>query len=162
MTDFYEIYTDGAASGNGTKDCIGGFAAIVYRNGELIEEYGKSEKGTTNNAMEMKAILWALGKYGKLSPTIYSDSAYAINSFTVWRPDWKRAGWCKKNGGEILNLDLIKAYDMLEGMGFKGNIVKVKGHKDCEGNILADKLARQQVELAKTEQTQEFDFSSIF
>lgn len=146
-----EIYTDGAASGNGTKDCIGGFAVIVYENGRLIETYSKAETPATNNIMEMKAILYATIKYGKYKPIIYSDSSYAINCFTTWREGWKRRGWRKNDNKEIANLDLIKAYDYLDKIGLAATLLKVQGHASCEGNNLADKLAVEAVAKLKNE-----------
>ena len=100
-------------------------------------------ENTTNNICELKAILYALVKYGLYNPTptVYSDSAYAINSLTVWRHTWKDKGWNRYDGGTIKNLELIQAFDELEEKGFKINLIKVKGHDNVEGNILADKLA---------------------
>ena len=89
----------------------------------------------------MNAILYAVIRYGKFEPIIYSDSAYAINSFTIWRHSWKANGWRKADGSEIKNLELIKAFDELMENGYKICLEKVKGHSNCEGNIIADKLA---------------------
>ena len=132
-----EIYTDGACSGNGSENSYGAFAVVVYKNGELVETYVKGEKNTTNNICEMKAILYAIIKYGKACPTIYSDSAYAINSFENWRHNWKTNGWRKADGGEVKNLVINK--------GYRFCLKKVKGHSNCEGNIIADKLAVAEV-----------------
>ena len=140
-----EIFTDGAAKANGQSNNIGGFAVVVYKDGQLIETYSKREYNTTNNICEMKAILYAIIKYGKANPIIYSDSAYAINSFTVWRHSWKANGWRKGDGGEIKNLDLIQAFDDLMEKGYQIRLEKVKGHSNCEGNIIADKLAVAEV-----------------
>lgn len=136
-----EIFTDGACSKNGQKNNYGGYAVVVYKDGELVETYAKGEINTTNNICEMKAILYAIIKYGKAQPIIYSDSAYAINSFTVWRHNWKTNGWRKADGGEIKNLELIQAFDDLIEKGYRFTLEKVKGHSNCEGNIIADKLA---------------------
>ena len=135
-----KIFTDGSCSNNGFDNSYGAYAVIVYDGDNLIETYAKSEKNTTNNICEMKGILYAIIKYGKFNPVIYSDSAYAINSFTVWRHSWKANGWQKADGSEVKNLELIQAYDELENK-YHFTLEKVKGHKDCEGNILADKLA---------------------
>ena len=140
-----EIYTDGACTKNGCAENVGGFAVVVYKDGELAETYSKREYNTTNNICEMKAILYAIIKYGKLKPIIYSDSAYAINSFTVWRHNWKSNGWKKADGGEIKNLELIQAFDDLVENGYQFCLEKVKGHSNCEGNIIADKLAVAEV-----------------
>ena len=136
-----EIYTDGACTKNGCAENVGGFAVVVYKDGELVETYSKREYNTTNNICEMKAILYAIIKYGKTNPIIYSDSAYAINSFTVWRHNWKANGWRKADGSPVKNLELIQAFDDLIENGYQFCLKKVKGYSNCEGNIIADKLA---------------------
>lgn len=141
-----EIFVDGACSNNGSENSYGAFAVVVYKDGELVETYVKSEKNTTNNICEMKAILYAIIKYGKACPTIYSDSAYAINSFENWRHNWKTNGWRKADGGEVKNLELVQAYDdLVINKGYRFCLKKVKGHSNCEGNIIADKLAVAEV-----------------
>ena len=136
-----EIFVDGACSNNGSENSYGAFAVIVYKDGKLVETYVKGEKNTTNNICEMKAILYAIIKYGKAHPIIYTDSAYALNSFTVWRLNWKKNNWYKANGERVKNLELIQAYDDLIEKGYQFRLEKVKGHSNCEGNIIADKLA---------------------
>lgn len=140
-----EVFTDGACSNNGSENSYGAFAVVVYKDGELIETYVKGEKNTTNNICEMKAILYAIIKYGKTCPTIYSDSAYAINSFENWRHNWKTNGWRKADGGPVKNLELVQAFDDLVENGYRFCLKKVKGHSNCEGNIIADKLAVAEV-----------------
>ena len=141
-----EIFVDGACSNNGSENSYGAFAVVVYKDGELVETYVKGEKNTTNNICEMKAILYAIIKYGKACPTIYSDSAYAINSFENWRHNWKTNGWRKADGGEVKNLELVQAYDdLVINKGYRFCLKKVKGHSNCEGNIIADKLAVAEV-----------------
>ena len=143
-----EIYTDGACSGNGTEHATGGWAAVVYEDGVLVSATAGREENTTNNICELKAILWAQGYYGHRHPIVYSDSAYAINSLTLWKDGWKANGW-KRAKGEVKNLELIQAYDTMESLGLTVTLKKVKGHADCEGNILADKLATGQLTIAQ-------------
>ena len=84
------IYTDGACSGNGSANAVGGFGVIVLDDDEnLITTYHEQVQNTTNNRMELSAILWAMIKYGSEQPVpvVYSDSAYAVNTLTVWM-------WC--------------------------------------------------------------------
>lgn len=140
-----EIFVDGACSNNGSENSYGAFAVVVYKNGLLVEVYTKGERNTTNNICEMKAILYAIIKYGKACPIIYSDSAYAINSFTIWRHNWKANGWCKADGSPVKNLELIQAYDDLIEKGYRFRLEKVKGHSNCKGNIIADELAVAEV-----------------
>ena len=134
-----EIYTDGSA----IKDKYGGFGVVVYKDGKIIDYYSKREENTTNNICELKAILYALIKYGKYSPTpiVYSDSSYAINCLETWRPTWKSKGWVKYDNKPIKNLELIQAYDELKEKGYNIILKKVKGHDNIEGNELADQLA---------------------
>lgn len=143
-----EIFVDGSCTGNGTENAMGGWGAVVYEDGVLKSATQKREQNTTNNICELKAILWAQGYYGHLHPIVYSDSAYAIGALTEWRHNWKANGWTKK-GGPIRNLELIQAYDKMEQMGLTLNLKKVKGHANCEGNILADKLATGQITVAQ-------------
>lgn len=139
-----EIYTDGSCRGNGTENATGGWAAVVYEDGIIKSAVAGTVENTTNNICELKAILWAVGYYGHRHPTIYTDSAYALNALTKWRYDWKANGWRRKDG-EIKNLDYIQAFDRFEEMGLTVDLQKVKGHANCKGNILADKLATGQI-----------------
>ena len=142
-------YVDGACCGNGKPNSAGGYGVVVLDNQEnIISMYQHFEKNTTNNRQEMKAILYALINYGKkfidnkqILLTIYSDSAYAINSFTNWRINWKRNGWLKSDNRPPENLDLILAYDELIQQGYLANFVQVKGHSGNKWNELADDLA---------------------
>lgn len=91
----------------------------------------------------MKAILYCLINFGNKEYTlnVYSDSAYAINTFTCWMYSWERYGWLKSNGLPPENLDLIKAYYNLIQQGYKINLMKVAGHSGNKWNELADDLA---------------------
>lgn len=143
----YKIYTDGACSGNGKVNSVGGFGVIVYKKEEIVETYGEGCKNTTNNRQELKAILWAIKNYGLidsfLTPIVYTDSAYALNTLTNWKNDWKRNNWRKSDGKVPENLDLILEYDELEELGYKIILQKVRGHDGIEGNELADEIAKK-------------------
>lgn len=143
-----EIYTDGSAKFNGTENAVGGWGVVVYEDGVLKSATQKREQNTTNNICELKAILWAQAYYGKYHPIIYSDSAYAINSLSIWRYNWKANGWNREKGGPPKNLELIQAFDQMESLGLTVTLKKVAGHADCEGNILADKLATGELTVA--------------
>lgn len=141
-----EIYTDGSCKRNPGP---GSWAAIVVEDGIVIEAM-QSEivADTTNNRMEMSAILWAKQNYGSAwinTPIIYTDSAYALNSFTTWLPNWKKNGWTKYDGGQIENLDLVKLYDRFESIGLQADIRKVNGHSGHQWNELADQLATRKI-----------------
>ena len=134
------FYTDGSAHPNPGP---GGFGVVtVDPKGEVIETYAKHCDNTTNNAEEMKAILYAAyrARLAGESAIIYSDSAYAINTFTNWMYSWERNNWTKSDGKTPENLDLVKAFfDLSKTIDI--NFIKVKGHKGNKYNELADKLA---------------------
>ena len=134
------FYTDGSAHPNPGP---GGFGVVIVDpRGEVIETYAKHCDNTTNNAEEMKAILYAAcrARLAGESAIIYSDSAYAINTFTNWMYSWERNNWTKSDGKVPENLDLVKAFfDLSKTMDI--NFIKVKGHKENKYNELADKLA---------------------
>lgn len=134
------FYTDGSAHPNPGP---GGFGVVIVDpKGEVIETYAKHCDNTTNNAEEMKAILYAAcrARLAGESAVIYSDSAYAINTFTNWMYSWERNNWTKSDGKVPENLDLVKAFfDLSKAMDI--NFIKVKGHKGNKYNELADKIA---------------------
>ncbi len=131
------IYTDGSCRGNPGP---GGFGVIVVEDNKVTAAYQKQEDNTTNNRMEMKAIIYALKAYGEDNPIVYSDSAYCVNSFTNWIKGWKANGWVRAGGKKIENLDLIKLYDSLTEV-HKIDLRKIKGHAGEIYNELADALA---------------------
>lgn len=137
-------YVDGACQGNGTNHSKGGYGVVILDDNEnLINYYQHFEDNTTNNRQEMKAILYCLINFGNkgFALNVYSDSAYAINTFTSWMYGWERNGWLKANGLPPENLDLIKAYYNLIQQGYKINLMKVAGHSGNQWNELADDLA---------------------
>ena len=133
-------YTDGACSGNPGP---GGFAVVSLNDDyELITTYSKHDENTTNNRMELKAILYCLIKFGKEENTIvYSDSAYSVNTFNDWMFRWANNNWIKSDKKTPENLDIIKAYYDLWQQGYRINLQKVKGHAGDKYNEMADKLA---------------------
>lgn len=147
-----EIFTDGACSGNPGP---GGFGVVIIEyqddveHGIIKEQYQKACGDTTNNREEMKAILYAMIHYGKTSPQtiVWSDSAYAVNTFTNWMNSWKNNGWKKSNNKTPENLDLVMAYDDLKNKGYNIDLRKIKGHAGHEYNELADKLATFSIKL---------------
>lgn len=145
-----EIYTDGSSKGNGTRTAEGGFAVIVVDNDKIIDSFVKFETGVTNNQMEMKAILWAMNKYGSENPPIvYSDSSYCVNTFTQWYLGWKENGWIKKDKRVPENLQLIKLYDIMYNVGKKINLKKIAGHNGHKYNELCDKLCTGKITIGE-------------
>lgn len=146
------IYTDGSALKNGAKNAEGGFGVVVCQGSteqkpeeyEVINAYQERTVGTTNNRMEMSAILWALEHYGLNDfhpPIVYSDSMYCVNSFTQWIKNWKANGWVRAGNKPLENLDLIKKWDELINEGRNIDLRHIKGHNGSIWNELADQLA---------------------
>ena len=98
------LYTDGACSGN---PGIGGYGGILIYN-DIRKEYNGWEKETTNNRMEIMAVIVGLKmlKY-PCEVEIYSDSAYTVNAFVDgWLESWRENNWRKADNKEVLNVDL--------------------------------------------------------
>ena len=134
-------YTDGSCQGNPGP---GGFGVVVLDDNEnLITTYSEQYDYTTNNKMELSAILWAFLKYGSKNNTltVYSDSAYCVNTLTNWMFSWEKNNWKKANNQSPENLDLIKPFFKHLQNGFFIDLRKIKGHAGDKWNELADQLA---------------------
>lgn len=132
------LYTDGACSGN---PGAGGWGAVLMY-GEAAKELSGYEEETTNNRMEITAVIKGLSalKY-PCEVDVYSDSAYVVNAFEQkWIFGWKKLGWKKSDGKGVLNSDL---WEELYGLcqRHKVRFIKVKGHADNEYNNRCDFLA---------------------
>ena len=138
-------YTDGSARGNGKENNFGGFGVVIVEddNQTYVSQYAHFEENTTNNIQELKAILWVMINYGKHNPpiTVYSDSAYCVNTLTQWMYGWARNDWVKSDNKTPENLELIKTYYELEQKGYRINLFKIKGHAGNYWNEFADALA---------------------
>lgn len=132
------LYTDGACSGNPGP---GGWGALLIWNGTEKEISG-GELNTTNNRMEMRAIIEGLRALKeKCHVKIHSDSALIINAFNQnWINNWQKKGWKKSNKKPVENQDLWN--EMLKVMRpHKVDWVKVKGHSTNELNNRVDRIA---------------------
>ncbi len=105
------IFTDGGCEPN---PGAGGWAFVHVEKGEIVGQGSDCERLTTNNRMEMTAIIEALKSLPKQAQiTIFSDSDLCVKTLTIWAKSWKANGWRKKTG-EVKNLDLVmEAYDLL-------------------------------------------------
>ena len=138
----YIIYTDGACLGNPGK---GGWAAIIIEPTGEREIVGY-EKSTTNNRMELKAVIEALKEIEANSQiSLFSDSKYVIDGITKWIKNWKINDWKTTDKKEIKNLDLWMDLDQLTTK-FKITWNWVKAHSTDEYNNKVDKLARNEAE----------------
>lgn len=132
------IYTDGACSGNPGP---GGWGALLIWNGKEKELSG-SARDSTNNRMEMRAVIEALNALKRpCHAKIHSDSALIVNAFNKgWINSWQKKGWKKSDKKPVENQDLWK--EMLLAMNdHKVSWIKVKGHSDNELNNRVDRLA---------------------
>jgi len=137
------IYTDGACSGNPGP---GGWGAVLMY-GEHKKEISGGEKETTNNIMEMTAVIEALKllKY-PCNVKLYSDSAYVVNAFNnKWIESWQKNGWKTAGKDPVKNKELWeKLYEFTKVHNIE--FIKVKGHADNEYNNRCDELARNAIE----------------
>ena len=132
------IYTDGACSGNPGP---GGWGAILMYE-YIKKEISGAKKDTTNNIMEITAVLEAL-KLLKVEckVKVYSDSAYVVNAFKQgWIYNWQKNNWKTADKKPVKNQELWKEL-YAELLKHKFNFVKVKGHSDNEFNNRCDFLA---------------------
>ncbi|MGN1060465.1 MAG: ribonuclease HI [Candidatus Coproplasma sp.] len=136
------IYTDGACSGN---PGVGGWGAVLMYNG-VEKRISGAEENTTNNRMELFAVISALECLKEpCEVTLYSDSAYTVNSFlNGWVYEWEKSDWKKADKKPVLNSDLLKRLLSLTKT-HKVEFIKVKGHADNEYNNICDKLATDAV-----------------
>ena len=145
--DNVTIYTDGACSGNPGP---GGWGAILMF-GENRKEISGGKQDTTNNVMELTAVIEALKLLKRpCNIDLYSDSAYVVNAFLQnWISGWIKKGWINSNKEEVKNKEL---WQELVNLTKVHNVTfhKVKGHSDNEYNNRCDELARNTIkELCK-------------
>ena len=140
--DNVTIYTDGACSGNPGP---GGWGAILMF-GENKKEISGGKKDTTNNIMELTAVIEALKLLKRpCNVELYSDSAYVVNAFLQnWIFGWIKKGWINSNKEEVKNKEL---WQELVNLTKVHNVTfhKVKGHIDNEFNNRCDELARNAI-----------------
>lgn len=139
MTKHVEIYTDGACSGNPGP---GGWGVLMRYNGHEKEMCG-GEDETTNNRMEMMAVIKALEALKKASVVkLYTDSKYVMQGITEWMDGWKAKNWKTASKKPVKNKDLWLQIDDLVSQ-HNIEFIWVKGHAGHPENERADELARQ-------------------
>lgn len=134
-----ELYTDGACSGNPGP---GGWAYILRHpaTGKEIEKFG-AEANTTNNRMELIAVIEGLGALKRASTVdIYSDSQYVLNGLKEWLDAWKARGWRTASKAPIKNPDLWKTLDELRSRHTL-RFHWIRGHNEHPENDRCDRLA---------------------
>ncbi|MBA3595197.1 MAG: ribonuclease HI [Polaromonas sp.] len=140
------IYTDGACKGNPGP---GGWGAMMTADGKVKELFG-GELATTNNRMEMMAVIEALSALKRpCRVTLHVDSQYVLKGMTEWIKGWKARGWRTAAKEPVKNVDLWQKLDALvSGSGHKIEWRWVRGHDGDPGNERADVLANKGVERA--------------
>jgi ribonuclease HI len=137
MSDIVEIYTDGACKGN---PGVGGWGVLLQHGGKTRELHG-GEALTTNNRMELTAVIRALEALKHRSQVrLHTDSQYVQLGIRDWIHDWKKRGWRTTDKKPVKNEDLWRRLDELAG-AHDVEWIWVRGHDGNAGNERADELA---------------------
>ncbi|MDH4115033.1 MAG: ribonuclease HI [Burkholderiaceae bacterium] len=137
-----EIWTDGACKGNPGP---GGWGALL-RYGDREKELFGGERLTTNNRMELTAVIEALASLKRRCRVVlHTDSQYVQLGITEWLPNWMRRGWKTADRKPVKNADLWQRLHQLSA-GHDVHWRWVKGHAGVDGNERADELANRGVE----------------
>jgi len=145
VNEIVDIYTDGACKGN---PGAGGWGAILECGGKIRELCG-GEKLTTNNRMELTAVIRALEALRQRSRVrVHTDSQYVQLGISSWIHGWKKRGWRTADKKPVKNEDLWRQLDEL-AQQHEVEWLWVRGHAGHEGNERADALANRGVESMK-------------
>ena len=141
--NFVEIHTDGACKGNPGP---GGWGVLMRSGGHVKELFG-GELATTNNRMELTAVIQALKALKRpCTVALYLDSQYVRQGITQWIHGWKAKGWRTADRQPVKNVDLWQELDhLVSSSGHRIEWHWVKGHAGDPGNERADALANQGV-----------------
>ena len=145
--DTIQIYTDGACKGNPGP---GGWGALLVAGSTEKELFG-GEGNTTNNRMELMAVIEALSALKRpCHVTIHTDSQYVLKGITEWLAGWKAKGWKTAARTPVKNVDL---WQRLDAATVQHQIEWrwVKGHSGHHGNERADQLANRGVETSQSQ-----------
>ena len=144
MSEIVDVYTDGACKGNPGP---GGWGVLLRWNGHEKELFG-GEPHTTNNRMELRAVIEALAALKRDSSVrLHTDSKYVLDGITTWIHNWKKRGWKTAGKKPVKNVDLWQQLDALARQ-YTVTWVWVKGHAGHDGNERADALANRGVVVA--------------
>lgn len=152
-SELFVIFTDGACLGNPGP---GGWGCVIAWPNQCVQEYGGREADTTNNRMELKALITALDRLNQRQAEflstrrvkVFSDSSYVLNGVQKWLQGWKSRGWKTVEGKPVANPDLWQKLDELVYQSgflrrFSVEWIWVRGHADIPGNERCDQIATQ-------------------
>jgi len=143
--DKIEIFTDGACKGN---PGLGGWGALLVTGAHEKELFG-GERNTTNNRMELKAVIEALTALTRpCDVVLYTDSQYVQKGISEWIHGWKARGWKTAAREPVKNVDLWQALDAAQAR-HRIQWCWVRGHNGHAGNERADALANRGVNLVE-------------
>jgi ribonuclease HI len=132
------VFTDGSSSPNPGP---GGWGMVWVEDGEILAEAHGSEAHTTNNRMELQALIEAYKALPEdARATVHTDSRLCVDTITRWAPNWERNGW-KKKGGEIKNLKRVRELLALVRRHPDCTLTWIEAHTGYRWNEYADALA---------------------
>ena len=132
------VFTDGSCSGNPGP---GGWGAVRARDGAVVAEQHGTDRSTTNNRMELEAMIAGLELIDPAeTETVYSDSRLVVQTINEWAAGWARNGW-KRRTGPVKNLDLVqRAYARVQERP-RVRVAWIAAHDGARWNEYADALA---------------------
>ena len=145
VMDKVDIFTDGGCSGNPGP---GGWAYVMLSDGQLTSYSSGGEAQTTNNKMELTAVIRAIedaSLLGVSEISISTDSQYVKNGITTWIFNWKKNGWKTSSKDPVKNRELWEHLDELNSTN-KIRWTWVKGHAGIKYNEMCDSLVRKEME----------------
>ncbi len=136
------VFTDGSCEGNPGP---GGWGAVWVDGDDIVREVGGADPDTTNNRMELSALIAGLGMLPEDAELrVYSDSQLCVKTVNEWAPGWEARGWRRK-AGPIANLALVKELFALAQARPRVELVWIKAHDGSRWNEYADALAASYV-----------------
>jgi ribonuclease HI len=132
------VFTDGSCEGNPGP---GGWGFVWVENDEIVREKSGRDPATTNNRMELTALIEALRSLPTdAETTVYSDSQLCVKTVNEWAAGWERRGW-KRKTGPIANLELVQGFYALAKAHPRVRIEWIRSHDGSRWNEYADALA---------------------
>ena len=132
------VFTDGSCEGNPGP---GGWGVVYVRDGEVLARCHGAEPQTTNNRMELVAMIEGLSLLSAGDDAdVYSDSGLVVNTLTRWAAGWEARGW-RRRGGAVANLELVQRAYALAKQRPRARIQWIRAHDGSRWNEYADALA---------------------